>query len=54
MHIAYSALHPEGNKTSRRGRRHHQRTTGYHQACKKYRLEIIAIQKYYPGWMPPF
>jgi hypothetical protein len=54
MHIAYSALHPAGNKTNRRRRSHFNRYKGYKTACCKYRHEIAAIQKYMPGWMPPF
>lgn len=30
------------------------RYQAYQTACRKYSLEIAAIQKYLPGWMPEF
>ncbi|RYU91078.1 hypothetical protein EWM62_03835 [Mucilaginibacter terrigena] len=56
MYIAYSVLRdeqktgkdlPDNNKLNKR-------LEGYIAACDKYRNEIAAIQKYIPGWTPPF
>lgn len=58
MHIAYtsirenepqpkSGLVTENNQTQ-------IKLKGYYAACHKYSKEITAIQKYLPGWVPPF
>jgi hypothetical protein len=55
MHIVYSALSTLQQKPANK---HHkqlrQRLQAYHSTCDKYSREIAAIQKYLPGWVPPF
>lgn len=53
MYIAYSALRPT-NKSKLKDNELKQRMEAYRDTCKKYSREITAIQKYLPGWMPPF
>ncbi|WP_162996478.1 hypothetical protein [Mucilaginibacter celer] len=61
MYIAFSAL----SQQSRDGESRHNndalnsnesliRFKAYEAACEKYKDQIIEIQKYMPGWMPPF
>ena len=56
MHIAYSALKPENNRNqSPDGERTDDkvlRYVAYLEACEKYRQQIAAIRKYFPGWAP--
>ncbi|MBB5395622.1 hypothetical protein HDC91_001650 [Mucilaginibacter sp. AK015] len=56
MYIAYSALRTKqkNGKHMPTSRELTKRAAGYIAACDKYRHEIAAIQKYIPGWMPPF
>jgi len=60
MYIAYSALQQsagDNNPNNLDNLNEHevlQRFEGYRAACEKYRDEIVAIQKYLPGWMPAF
>lgn len=56
MHIAYSALRikQKQGKTPILSKELTQRCEGYQTACNKYRAEITEIQKYIPGWLPPF
>jgi len=64
MHIAYSALNqpnataaflPESNNENISDLPEPLlRYQAYLAACKKLSKEIIAIQKYSPGWMPAF
>lgn len=59
MHIAYSAL-----QQSEGDNQYYNsdvlipepllRYQAYQAACIKYQEEIVAIQKYIPGWMPAF
>ena len=58
MHLAYSALEPGRNRdeqiedkpTSDRLLRY----IAYLETCEKYRHQIAAIRKYFPGWAPEF
>jgi hypothetical protein len=56
MHLAYSALRikPKISKPELLNKELAQRYQGYQTACNKYRAEIAEIQKYMPGWVPPF
>ena len=56
MHIAYSALRTKSKngKNQLANKKLDQRYQAYQTACNKYQAEIAAIQKYMPGWMPPF
>lgn len=56
MHIAYSALRTKrkNGKALPVNKELTDRYEGYQTACNKYRAEIAAIQKYLPGWLPPF
>ena len=55
MYIAYSAL-----RATKNGNRDTidpqlvQRYQAYRATCRKYQHQIAAIQKYMPGWIPPF
>ena len=58
MHIAYTTLQDnkpqpiQGSVID-----NHQlsiRFEAYYAACDKYSKEITAIQKYLPGWVPPY
>lgn len=50
MHLAYSALRPEGKQVSLT--RTSARYKGYLAACQKHQKTIAAIQQYLPGWQP--
>jgi len=56
MYIAYSALRTKqkNSKPELLSNELTQRYLGYQTACTKYRAEIAEIQKYIPGWLPPF
>jgi len=55
MHIAYSALSTLQQKPANKHQLQLQeRLQAYHATCDKYSREIAAIQKYLPGWVPPF
>ncbi|MDN5287723.1 MAG: hypothetical protein JWR38_3997 [Mucilaginibacter sp.] len=59
MHIAYSALQEpvDNNQHNHFVQTDHEpllRYQAYQAACNKYNKEIVAIQKYIPGWMPAF
>lgn len=56
MHIAYCALRTKqkNSKPELLSKELSQRYHGYQTACDKYRAEIAQIQKYMPGWVPPF
>jgi len=56
MHIAYSALRPGStkNRTKPANKQLLERYNAYQAVCQKYGDEIAAIQKYLPGWTPPF
>jgi hypothetical protein len=56
MHIAYSALRTQqkNGKATPVNKELTERYDAYQTACNKYRAEIVAIQKYMPGWAPPF
>jgi len=56
MHIVYSAFQKQTNprKSAISSTEMQQRITAYQSACSKYRQEIVAIQKYLPGWLPAF
>ena len=56
MYIAHSALRTK-NKRVKPTLVHNQlqqRLEAYHAVCQKYEQEILAIQKYLPGWTPEF
>jgi len=52
MHLAYSALRPEGQQVSLTCTS--ARYKGYLAACQKHQKTIAAIQQYLPGWQPSF
>ena len=62
MHIAYSAINiPNNGHHLAQGANQYQnkneqvlRYQAYQTACDKYSSEIVAIQKYIPGWLPKF
>lgn len=63
MHIAYSAIQQEETNSAQYScmanddASQHEpllRYYAYQAACKKLDKEIVAIQKYLPGWMPAF
>ncbi|HEY9534821.1 MAG TPA: hypothetical protein VIQ77_09805 [Mucilaginibacter sp.] len=57
MHIAYTALqdnNPQPTKSSTDNNQLSIRFKAYYAACDKCSKEITAIQKYLPGWVPPF
>ena len=55
MYIAYSALRSKQKHSKPElSKELTQRCEGYQSACNKYRAEIAEIQKYLPGWIPPF
>ena len=56
MYIAHSALRTktQNGKTVVNVPHLQQRLQAYQAACQKYQQEIIAIQKYLPGWTPAF
>jgi hypothetical protein len=58
MHIAYSAL-PNINQPMPVDKitvhtEHSIRLEAYQDTCDKFCKEIIAIQKYIPGWVPAY
>ncbi|WP_214072408.1 hypothetical protein [Mucilaginibacter sp. dw_454] len=58
MHIAYTKLKDnksrptQGNTTD--NNQLSIRFKAYYTVCNKYSKEITAIQKYLPGWVPPY
>jgi len=56
MYIAHSALRTttKNGKRTLTDRNLQQRLEAHQAACQKYQQEIIAIQKYLPGWTPAF
>ena len=56
MHLAYSALRPESNlnhnSAGEQTADNVLRYLAYLEACEKYRRQIAAIRKYFPGWAP--
>jgi hypothetical protein len=56
MYIAHSALRSKNKNgiPALADEQLQQRLEAYRAACKKYEQEIIAIQKYLPGWVPEF
>ena len=60
MHLAYSAINITNNNQQNSTQQHNGETEqllryrAYQYTCEKYRNEIVAIQKYLPGWMPKF
>ena len=56
MHIAYSALtNTQPSVTDEHNvvhNEHNIRLEAYQATCDKFCKEIIAIQKYIPGWIP--
>lgn len=55
MYIAHSALrHPQKKQSDKQQTELKQRLQAYHAACQKHQQEIVAIQRYLPGWMPAF
>jgi hypothetical protein len=62
MYIAYSAMFPapvgpaqtKTNQTEIFDDELSLRYQAYHSVCSKYHREIVAIQKYLPGWQPKF
>jgi hypothetical protein len=56
MHIAYSALRTKqkNGKNQLANQELNARYGAYQAACNKYKAELTAIQKYMPGWLPPF
>lgn len=58
MHIAYTALQENKPKPFQGNAAENDqlnlRLKAYTAVCDKYSKEITAIQKYLPGWVPPF
>ena len=56
MYIAHSALRTinKNGKPALADKHLQQRLDGYRAACQKHQQEILAIQKYLPGWLPEF
>jgi hypothetical protein len=56
MYIAHSALRTKqkNGKPPLINTELSQRYEAYLAACNKHRNQIAAIQKYIPGWVPPF
>ncbi|TSD67580.1 hypothetical protein FFF34_009370 [Inquilinus sp. KBS0705] len=56
MYIAYSALRPQtkNGKIKNLDQNLQHRIRAYQATCQKYKQQIIEIQKYMPGWLPPF
>ncbi|GGH03527.1 hypothetical protein [Mucilaginibacter phyllosphaerae] len=56
MHLAHSALRTKqkNGKSQLANKELDERYRAYLTACNKYQAEIAAIQKYMPGWLPPF
>jgi hypothetical protein len=59
MHIAYSFINEIKNNSQSNNKQQINkelaiRYEAFQSACNKYSDEIIAIQKYIPGWAPKF
>lgn len=59
MHLAYSALRGTCDPLhqpidANQAPEIQLRYRAYLETCDKYRAHINEIQKYLPGWMPPF
>jgi hypothetical protein len=58
MHLAYSAFQdlsqPAAIQKSKNKETLVLRYNAYRETCQKYHSDIIAIQKYLPGWQPAF
>ena len=58
MHLVYSAPQSKKELNSDRIDEHTGekalRYMAYLETCEKYRSEIAAIRKYFPGWTPEF
>ena len=59
MYLAYSALRGTDDPKRQSADPNplpeiQQRYRAYLETCNKYRSHIDEIQKYLPGWMPPF
>jgi len=58
MHIAYTALQDNKLRPVQNSAAEEDpktiRLKAYYTACDKYSKEITALQKYLPGWVPPF
>jgi hypothetical protein len=58
MHIAYATLQDDKLRPAQDSAADNNqlstRFKAYYTACDKYSKEIIAIQKYLPGWVPPY
>jgi hypothetical protein len=58
MHLAYSALNQQseanGNHPAQINNELLLRYQAYLNTCSKYSSHIMAIQKYFPGWVPKF
>lgn len=57
MHLAYSAINKtitnqQNSILPQADNERLLRYQAYQRTCEKYRHEIIAIQKYIPGWLP--
>ncbi|HEY8783958.1 MAG TPA: hypothetical protein VIM16_20180 [Mucilaginibacter sp.] len=62
MHLVYSAFNTTNTHVLKSAPLPHDqpanelllRYQAYETACNKYSREIVAIQKYLPGWAPQF
>ncbi|MGZ3755489.1 MAG: hypothetical protein ACXVAY_00930 [Mucilaginibacter sp.] len=58
MYLAYSAFQdlsqPATPQKSTNNKTLALRYIAYRETCQKHKQEIIAIQKYLPGWQPAF
>lgn len=53
MHIVYNALKTQEHIKEKNDAMQ-KKYKAYIEVCNKYTHEIAAIQKYIPGWQPPF
>jgi hypothetical protein len=61
MHLAYSAISTTNTNPQQNNMQQHEpenetllRYKAYQVTCDKFSHEIVAIQKYLPGWVPKF
>jgi hypothetical protein len=58
MHLAYSALKSENNNRHNQPEQNTTEVTlryfAYLETCERYKEQIAAVRKYFPGWMPQF
>jgi len=53
MYVVYNALKSCANRNKKKNNVQ-KKYEAYLTVCNKYKHEIVAIQKYIPGWKPGF